>query len=268
MKRTGIHKPTVEDMIELSGVEMLHPGGFLLTKRVAEVTKLTSAMNVLDVSSGRGTQAIYYHKEFGAKITGIDIADDMVDTAIKNARQSGVNANVTFRKGDSQNLDFQDNSFDLVINECAVGIPDEPQVVLNEMVRVAKPGGTIAIHESIWKKPLSIKEKLTLAERYGTTPFEIEEWESMLKKAGVQNIYKEHEKWSKPEMFWKIRKDRDVTHFSKILTLSERLSTIGKIFKAYGIKGLLKGLQNESKFQKAIMDGKIGYALFVGKKTH
>lgn len=264
MKRTGIHKPTIEDMIELSGVEMLHPGGFLLTKRVAEVAGLTSKMNVLDVSSGRGTQAIYYHKKFGAKITGIDISDDMVNTAKRNARQS--NANVLFKKGDSQNLDFQDNTFDLVINECAVGIPDDPQSVLNEMVRVTKPGGTVVIHESIWKKSLPLKERQTLAERYGTTPFEIEEWELMLSKAGVHHLYKEYEKWSQPEMFWKIRKDRDVTSFFRILTLSERLSTIKRIFSALGIRGLLKGLQNESKFQKAILDEKIGYALFVGKK--
>jgi hypothetical protein len=135
------------------------------------------------------------------------------------------------------------------------------------MVRVVKPGGAVVIHESIWKQPLSRIEKQILAERYGTTPFEIIEWESMLEKSGVENIYREHEKWSKPEMFWKIRKDRDVARFSKILTFSERLTTIGKIFKVYGIKGLLKGLQNESKFQKAIMDGKIGYALFTGKKS-
>jgi len=122
------------------------------------------------------------------------------------------------------------------------------------------------IHESIWKKSLPLKERQTLAERYGTTPFEIEEWELMLSKAGVHHLYKEYEKWSQPEMFWKIRKDRDVTNFSRILTLSERLSTIKKIFSAHGIRRLLKGLQNESKFQKAILDGKIGYALFVGKK--
>ena len=39
-------------------------------------------------------------------------------------------------------ISFESNSFDGVVNECAVGIPDDSQAVLNEMVRVAKPGGT------------------------------------------------------------------------------------------------------------------------------
>lgn len=32
MKRKGIHKPTIEDAVEISGIETLHPGGFELTK--------------------------------------------------------------------------------------------------------------------------------------------------------------------------------------------------------------------------------------------
>ena len=49
MKRKGIHKPTIEDIIELSGIETLHPGGFALTKRVAELANLKPGMNILDV---------------------------------------------------------------------------------------------------------------------------------------------------------------------------------------------------------------------------
>ena len=58
MKRKGIHKPTIEDAIEISGIEILHPGGFELTKRTAELCELKEGMKVLDVSSGRGTQEI------------------------------------------------------------------------------------------------------------------------------------------------------------------------------------------------------------------
>ncbi|MFD2413581.1 hypothetical protein [Paenibacillus rhizoplanae] len=38
------------------------------------------------------------------------------------------------------------------MNECAVGIPDDSQQVLNEMVRVVKLGGRVVIHESILKR--------------------------------------------------------------------------------------------------------------------
>jgi len=170
MKRKGIHKPTIEDLVEISGIEALHPGGFALTKRTAEITGMKPGLNILDVSSGRGTQSIYYAKEFGVHVTGLDISPDMVKTATANAIKCNASRQVTFRQGDSQSLPFDDNTFDIVINECAVGIPDDSQKVLNEMFRVTKPGGSIAIHESTWKRSVSPDDKINIAECYGTTP--------------------------------------------------------------------------------------------------
>ena len=159
MKRKGIHKPTVEDAVEISGIETLHPGGLALTRRTAELANLQAGMKVLDVSSGRGIQAIYYAQTFGVQVVGIDISEQMISAATQNAKDAGLNGQVLFRPADSQQLPFADNSFDAVINECAVGIPDDSQKVLDEMVRVAKPGGAVAIHESTWRKPLSVAEK-------------------------------------------------------------------------------------------------------------
>ncbi|MBY3621017.1 methyltransferase domain-containing protein [Acinetobacter sp. CUI P1] len=266
MKRKGIHRPTIEDAIEISGIETLHPGGFDLTKRTAEIAELKPGMRVLDVSSGRGTQAIYYAENYGVQVTGIDISENMIKSATDSAQRSGNTDRVSFRLGDSQALPFSDNSFDVVINECAVGIPDDSQQVLNEMVRVVKPGGTVVIHESIWKKRITDMEKEELSERYGTTPLEVEEWERMLIQAGAVNIISEHEEWSKPERFWKVRKDREVIHYSKLLTFPERVVTLKRILQRHGISGITKVMENEKVFFKAVMDGKIGYGLYKGIK--
>jgi ubiquinone/menaquinone biosynthesis C-methylase UbiE len=264
MKRLGLHKPTIEDAIELSGIETLHPGGFALTRRTAELTGLQPGMSVLDVSSGRGTQAIYYAQQFGVHVTGLDIADDMVRTAIQNARQAGLEERVRFRQGDSQRLPFDDDSFDVTINECAVGIPDDSQKVLDEMARVTRPEGAVAIHESTWKAVLSETEKAEFSERYGTTTLQVSEWESMLEKAGVRDIVTECRPWSNPEMFWKIRRDRDVRHPSQVLTLPERVATAAKVFRRYGLKGVVKVFQNERIFYRAVRERKLGYCLFMG----
>ncbi|ASA19877.1 class I SAM-dependent methyltransferase [Paenibacillus donghaensis] len=266
MKRTGIHKPTIEDAVEISGIETLHPGGFELTKRTAEIAGLKPGLRVLDVSSGRGTQAIFYAQNYGVHVTGIDISPQMIQSATQAAGQAGMADQVSFRAGDSQALPFNEDTFDVVINECAVGIPDDSQQVLNEMVRVVKPGGAVVIHESIWKKELTTAEKEELAERYGTTPLELQEWSGMLKTAGVVNITAEHEEWSKPEKFWKVRKDRDVAHHSKLLTLPERLITLKRIMQLRGIKGVFKAMENEKIFYQAVLDGKIGYSLYKGVK--
>jgi ubiquinone/menaquinone biosynthesis C-methylase UbiE len=265
MKRKGIHKPTIEDLVEMSPIETLHPGGFALTRRTADLCGLKPGMKVLDVSSGRGTQAIFYEKEFGAEVTGVDLSDEMILVATDNARKAGAR-NLLFKQGDSQNLPFESNTFDAVINECAVGIPDDSQKVLDEMTRVTKQGGAVAMHESTWKREISIDEKDEITERYGTTPLEYSEWLDMLTKAGVDNIMTEFEQWSKPEMFWKIRKDRDVKGPSKVLTWPERIQTISKVVKSYGLKGIFKALKNEKVFYRTVMEGKLGYCLFKGVK--
>jgi len=268
MKRQGIYKPTVEDAIEIGGIEILHPGGFKLTKRTAELCGLKEGMKVLDVSSGRGTQSVYYAKTFGVQVTGLDISQEMIDTATKRAKEEGLSEQVKFVLGDSQNLPFSDNSFDVVINECAVGIPDNSQKVLDEMLRVVKQNGAVAIHESTWRKKLSAIEKQEISERYGTTPLEFQEWMEMLQKAGTTDIISEFDEWSKPEMFWKIRKNRDVKHWFFTMTIKEKLITMKRIFSKYGLKGIFTIMKNERIFYKTILAGNLGYALFKGvKKT-
>ncbi|WP_366923469.1 hypothetical protein MFMK1_000361 [Metallumcola ferriviriculae] len=88
----------------------------------------------------------------------------------------------------------------------------------------------------------------------------------MLKQAGVANIISEFDEWSKPHMFWEVRKERNVNHYSRILSPVEQLITAGRIVSLYGLKGLKKGFENRKIFYRAILDGKLGYCLFKGIK--
>jgi ubiquinone/menaquinone biosynthesis C-methylase UbiE len=266
MKRKGIHAPTIEDAVEISGIESLHPGGFALTRRTAELAELKPGMKVLDVSSGRGTQSVFYARNFGVEVVGVDISEEMIKTATDKARQEGVADMVSFVEGDSQDLPFEDDSFDAVINECAVGIPDDSQAVLNEMVRVAKPDSAICMHESTWRKQLPAAERDEISERYGTTPLDYAEWIDMFKSAGARDIVTEFDEWSRPEMFWKIRINRDVKHWLLVLTLPEQLRLFARIYKLYGIRGVLKIIYNEVVFFRTVRTGKLGYCLFRGTK--
>jgi len=210
MKRKGTHKPTVEDVIEISGIETLHPGGMALTRRVAELTGMSPGKKVLDVSCGRGTHSVFYALKYGVDVTGLDISDEMLESARTKASEAGVQDKISLVKGDSQHLPFEDGEFDIVVNECAVGIPDDSQSVLNEMARVAKQGGVVIMHESTWISPPESFDRNDFAERFGTTPLEQWEWDEMMRKAGLEAIIYEGEPWSKPEMFWNIRADRVV----------------------------------------------------------
>ncbi len=266
MKRQGLHRPTIEDIIELSGIETLHPGGLALTRRTAQVAELAPGLRVLDVSSGRGTQAVWYAREFGVEVTGVDLSPHMVATAFERARAAGLEDRVRFETGDSQALGFEAATFDVAINECAVGIPDDSQAVLSEMVRVVKPGGRVVMHESTWQGAWRPEDKAELAERYGTTPLEKAEWVALLEQAGAIEIETECQPWSNPKNFYKIRQDRDVAGPGQVLTLGERLRTIGRIFLRHGPAGLVTALKNEKAFYRTVLQGRIGYCLFWGRR--
>ena len=266
MKRTGIQAPTVEDAAEISGIEMLHPGGVPLTRRTAEVAGLRPGLRVLDVSSGRGTQAVFYAVEYGVDVTGVDISPEMVRRATERAAAAGVADRVRFEQGDSQALRFADATFDVVVNECAVGIPDDSHAVLREMARVVRPGGRVVIHESTWRKPMTAEEKNDLSERYGTTPLERDEWTGMLRSVGLEDVADEGEPWSRPEVFWNVRSDRQVCCPFMILTPGERLRTMVRLLPKHGAKGVVKVLQNENAFFRAVRAEKIGYGLYWGRR--
>lgn len=266
MKRKGIHRPTIEEAIELSAVETLHPGGLALTRRTAELAGIRPGLSVLDVSCGRGTQSVVYAREFGADVVGLDLSQAMLKTAKARASEAGLGPSVRFVQGDSQDLPFPDGSFDVVVNECAVGIPDDSQKVLNEMLRVARPGGRVLMHESTWRLPLPTAAKEDFAERYGTTPLEVEEWVTMLERAGAKRISVEEQPWSRPEMFWKIRADRNVRHWRRVLTPREKLRTLVRILVTFGLGGVITALHNEGIFYREVRSGSLGYALFAGEK--
>ncbi len=266
MKRKGTHKPTIEDAIEIGGIEILHQGGYHLTKHTAEITNMRANLHVLDVSSGCGTQSVFYAENYGVHVTGLDISPEMIHSAETRTQQKNLTDKVKFVLGDSQQLPFADNTFDIVINKCTVGIPDDSQKVLDEMLRVVKKGGAIAIHESTWRTKLTDERKDEISVRYGTTPLELQEWINMLTIAGAKNIQYEFDQWSKPEMFWNTRLNRKVKHYKKVMTLKEKTITAYRIFKQYGLKGVIKVFENEKKFFQCVLAGELGYALFKAEK--
>ena len=126
------------------------------------------------------------------------------------------------------------------------------------------PNGAELAQENV--HAVGLLEVDEISERYGTTPLEYDEWVEMLQKAGVKEIITEFEEWSKPEMFYKIRKDRDVKDFSKIYTPKELGFTIKRITEEFGQEGVKTALENQKVFVDSVLSGKIGYCLFKGKK--
>lgn len=86
----------------------------------------------------------------------------------------------------------------------------------------------------------------------------------MLQLAGATDIQSELERWSAPENFWRVRKDREVTGPNDILTTAERIRTVWRILRRYGPQGVFTALRNERLFHRTILAGHLGYGLYWG----
>jgi len=102
---------------------------------------------ILDVATGTGDLAIAASKLAPKRITGIDISENMLAIGRKKIRRKGLSELIHLYEGDSEKINFSDNTFDIVM--VAFGVRNFSDTVkgLNEMHRVLKPGGMIMVLE-------------------------------------------------------------------------------------------------------------------------
>jgi SAM-dependent methyltransferase len=95
------------------------------------------------------------------------------------AQQAGVADRITLLKGDVQKLESQNDEFDVVVNTFMMHIVDDPVAMLNEIERVAKPGGIILITDlrRIWLGCMVKKLR---------TAFTLEEATAIIKKSNLR----------------------------------------------------------------------------------
>jgi ubiquinone/menaquinone biosynthesis C-methylase UbiE len=93
---------------------------------------------VLEVGVGTGASLAHYPE--GVELVGIDISPKMLAKA--NAKSDCFRGQPTLQIGDVQNLDFPDNSFDMVITSCVFCSVTDPIRGFQEINRVLKPEGT------------------------------------------------------------------------------------------------------------------------------
>jgi ubiquinone/menaquinone biosynthesis C-methylase UbiE len=132
---------------DLAPIDQFHIRGRTATLELARAAGLDSAKYVLDVGSGVGGTSRCLAKEFGCRVTGIDLTDEYCRAATMLSARIGLAHLVDFRQGDATELPFDDQTFDVVWTEhVAMNIPDKARLY-KEMHRVLKPGGTLAIYD-------------------------------------------------------------------------------------------------------------------------
>jgi demethylmenaquinone methyltransferase/2-methoxy-6-polyprenyl-1,4-benzoquinol methylase len=127
--------------------------------RVAAMAAARHGDRVLDCCCGTGDISFALARR-GAAVVGLDFSDEML--GIAHARSQGVapglqNSQLTFVRGDAQQLPFVENTFDAVTVGYGLRNLADPMKGIAEMQRVAKPGGRLVILEfgkpgnTIWR---------------------------------------------------------------------------------------------------------------------
>lgn len=116
----------------------LEPGALAFLERLA----VAPGTRMLDVACGAGQIAIPAARA-GARVTGLDLAPNLVEQARARARAEGVDAE--FVEGDAEALPFGDGEFDLVVSLIGAMFAPRPDRVAAELTRVCRPGGRIAM---------------------------------------------------------------------------------------------------------------------------
>ena len=149
-----------------------------------ERLKPSPGSRFLDVSCGSGQLAMLAARD-GLAVTGVDIATNLIEQARMHARAEALP--VRFEEADAAALPFEDASFDVVASLIGAMFAPRPNCVAKELLRVCRPGGTIAManwspqgvvgkmFKLIWKtisppgtpSPLLWGDETTVRKRFG-----------------------------------------------------------------------------------------------------
>jgi len=113
--------------------------------------------HILDVATGTGDLAIACLRTGAQSVTGVDISEGMLRIGQEKILAKHLQDRITLSYGDSEQLPFEDNSFDAVTVAFGVRNFEDLEKGLGEMCRVLKPGSPIAILEFSQPKNLFVK---------------------------------------------------------------------------------------------------------------
>jgi ubiquinone/menaquinone biosynthesis C-methylase UbiE len=132
---------------DLAAIDEFHVRGQEVSRELAVAAALQPHMRVLDIGCGLGGACRMLADEFGCNVTGIDITQEYIRTAIQLSELTGLQHSTRFVHGSATDLPFDDNSFDVVWTQhVQMNIDDKPALYA-EIKRVMAANGNFVYYD-------------------------------------------------------------------------------------------------------------------------
>ncbi|KAG9249685.1 S-adenosyl-L-methionine-dependent methyltransferase [Emericellopsis atlantica] len=157
------------------------------------LAKLTEGETVIDFGSGAGFDVFPAAKRVGptGKAIGIDMNKNMIDRANANAAKMG-STNAQFIESVITSVPLPDTTADCIISNCVINLVPvgEKQQAFNEMFRLLKPGGRVAISDILARKKFTTEIENNVALYVGCVAgaSQAVEYEKFLKNASFSDV--------------------------------------------------------------------------------
>lgn len=139
---------------DLAPVDEFHTAGRATTLMALERTPLQSGMHVLDLGCGIGGTARCLAKEYGCRVSGIDLTPEYIEVARILTERMGLSDACDFHLGSANDLPFSDSSFDAAVSfHVAMNIEDRSSLY-SEASRVLPAGAPLCMFD-VMKGPTS-----------------------------------------------------------------------------------------------------------------
>ena len=135
-------------------------------KKVVKMVADTNAKDILDIATGTGDFAIMLAEINPKKIIGLDISKGMLEIGKKKVKEKGLDNLIEMVLGDSENLPFEDNSFDAVTVGFGVRNFEDLDKGLSEIYRVLRPGGIFVVLETSQPEKFPFKQGYKFYSKY------------------------------------------------------------------------------------------------------
>ncbi|WP_044469853.1 class I SAM-dependent methyltransferase [Mannheimia massilioguelmaensis] len=174
------------------GKTRLRPGGKKATDWLIANADFSADKKVLEVACNMGTTSIGLAKQFGCHIEGVDLDEAALEKAKANIKANGVEDKIHVQRANAMKLPFEDNSFDIVINEAMLTmLPVEAKKkAVAEYFRVLKPGGFLLTHDVmlVGTDHEAILENMRNAINVTVTPLTKAGWKQIFTDSGFRNV--------------------------------------------------------------------------------